>query len=340
MGNVFQSLVLSSALFFAAFSASTSYQLQNYSLSGAASNSSASTTYQLESSTGQIQSVNTSSATYSALAGSLQAQQASVPPAPTLGNGAGTYYNKLDMIINTGGNPSDVTFAVAVSTNSFVTTNYVQIDGSLGPVPLFQTYVQWGGATGMPIIGLANSTTYQVKVSAMQGKFTHSAYGPVATSSTTAPNIVFSITPNALTLPNLLAGSVVTGANMTAAFATNATYGGNVYVSDSNTGLKSNSKSYTIASATGNLTLLGNGYGGQATSVTQTSGGPFAIASPYNGITNTVGLINTTPQPIFTTGTPIVGGSGVAVLKAKASSTDPASGDYQDTLTFIAAASF
>lgn len=340
MGNGLRGLLLGSTVLFAAFSSSPSYQLQNYGLSGAASNDAASTTYQLESSTGQIQSINTASVSYSTLAGSLQAQQANVPPAPTLSNGSGTYYNKLGLVIATGGNPSDTTFAVAVSSNNFVTTNYVQADGSLNAVPLFQTYASWGGAGGIFIIGLSSSTTYQVKVSAMQGKYTNSAYGPAASASTVSPSIVFSVSPNNLTLPNLLAGNVVTSSSITTTISTNASYGGNIYLSDNNAGLKSNVRSYTIPSATANLSLVSHGYGAQGTGVSQTSGGPLTILSPYNLLTTNVGAISTTPQAIFGTTAPIVGGIGTTVIQAKASNTDPAAGDYTDTLNFIAAASF
>lgn len=340
MGNSLRGLLIGSAALFAAFSSSTSYQLQNYGLSGAASNSSASTTYQLESSTGQIQSINTASLSYSALAGSIQAQQANVPPAPALSNGGGTYYNKLGLIIATGSNPSDTTFAVAVSSNNFVTTNYVQADGSLGAIPLFQTYASWGGAGGTFIIGLSTSTTYQVKVSAMQGKYTNSAYGPAASASTVAPSIVFSVSPNNVTLPNLLAGTVVSSSAITTTISTNASYGGTIYISDSNAGLKSNVRSYTIPSATANLSLVSRGYGAQGTSVTQTSGGPLSILSPFNGLTSNVGALSTTPQAIFGANAPLIGGIGTTVVQAKAASTDPAAGDYSDTLNFIAAASF
>jgi hypothetical protein len=327
-------------LLFAAFSSSTSYQLQSYGINGAASNSASSTTYKLESSTGQVQSVSSSSATYTDKSGSIQAQQSSVPPAPTLSNGSGTYYNKLGLIISTGSNPSDATYAVAISNNSFTTTFYVQADGSLNSTPLFQTYTQWGGATGTTIIGLTNATTYQVKVSAMQGKFTQSAYGPVASSATASPSISFSVTPNTLTLPNLLSGTVVASSSITSTFATNASYGGSIYVADSNAGLKSISRSNTIASASATLSAAAHGYGLRGTGETQTSGGPLSLLSPFNGATGVVGALSTTPQAVFSSTSPTVGGSTTAVLQAKASSTDPAAADYVDTLTFTAAASF
>jgi hypothetical protein len=327
-------------LLFAAFSSSSSYQLQSYGINGAASNSSASGTYLLEGESGQLESVSTSSTNYSGLSGSLQAQQADVPPAPTISNGSGGYYNKLGLIINTGGNATDATYAVAISSNNFSSTSYIQVDGSLGTTPLFQTYTQWGGATGTTITGLSASTSYEVKVSAMQGKFTNSAYGPYATSTTASPSISFGISPNNLTMPSLLSGSVETGSTITSSFSTNANFGGNIYVSDSNAGLRTVSHGNTIGAVSGNLTSLSHGYGLQGLSATQTSGGPLTISSPYNGTANTVGILSTSPQVLFSASAPVTSGVGTAAVMAKAAATDPAAPDYQDTLTFVASASF
>lgn len=324
----------------AAFSSSPTYQLQSYGINGAATNTSSSPTYKLEGSSGQLQSVTTSSPTYSVKSGSIEAQQASVPTAPTLNNGGGTFYNKLGLIINTGGNESDATYVVATSTDSFATTQYVQADGSIGPSAVFQTYTQWGGAGGTTITGLAISTTYQVKVSAMQGIFTQSAFGPSASSTTSSPSITFSVTPNSITLPTLLGGTVVTSSNITTTFATNASYGGNIYVFDTNTGLTSASQSTTITSATADLGVATRGYGARGTSVSQSSGGPLGITSPYNGAVDNVGAFFTTPRSIFGASAPIVGGSATAVFQAKSAGSDPSATDYIDTVSFIAAASF
>ena len=340
MGSMYKSSLVSIALLMAAFSSSPTYQLQSYGINGAATNTSNSTTYKLEGSTGQLQSVKTSSPAYSVKSGSIEAQQSSVPTAPTLNNSGGTFYNKLGLIINTGGNASDTTYVVAISTNSFATTQYVQADGTIGATAVFQTYTQWGGATGTTITGLSFTTTYQVKVSAMQGVFTQSAYSPVASSSTSSPSITFSVSPNALTLPSLLTGTVVTGSTISTTFATNASYGGNIYVLDTNTGLASASTGALIASATADLGVAANGYGVRGTAVSQTSGGPLSITSPYNGAVNNVGAFFTTPRSIFRASAPIVGGSATAVFQAKSAASDKSAADYSDIVSFIAAASF
>ena len=337
---MYKSSLASVALLMAAFSSSPTYQLQSYGINGAATNTSSSTTYKLEGSTGQLQSVKTSSPTYSAKSGSIEVQQASVPTVPTLNNSGGTYYNKLGLIVNTGGNASDATYVVATSIDGFASTQYVQADGSLGPTAVFQTYTQWGGAGGTTVTGLAFNTTYQVKAFAMQGVFTQSAYSPVASSSTSSPSITFSVSPNSITLPSLLAGAIVTGSNIATTFATNAGYGGNVYVFDTNTGLFSASSASTITSATADLSVATRGYGVRGISVGQTSGGPLSITSPYDGAVNNVGAFFTTPRSIFYSGTPVVGGSATAVFQAKSAGTDKSATDYADTVSFIAAASF
>jgi hypothetical protein len=340
MRNYIGGSLAAAALLFAAFSSSPSYQLQSYGINGAASNSAASASYRLESATGQVQSGTSTSTTYSGKSGSIQAQQASVPPAPMLSNGNATYYNKLGLILATGGNPSDTVYAVAISPNSFATTYYVQADGSLSTTPLFQTYTQWGGSSGTTIINLTSGTTYQVKVSAMQGTFTNTAYGPIAMSTTASPSLSFSISPSSITIPSLLSGTVVTSSAMTSGFATNANYGGSIYVADSTAGLRSASRSVTISSVSTTLSSATHGYGIRGSTVSQTSGGPLSIISPFAGASGVVGALNTTPQIIFTATTAIVGGSATAVLQAKAASTDPAASDYADVITFTAAASF
>ena len=133
---------------FAALSSSSTLQLNNYSLGTSGSNSGASTSYFIEGSAGELQAVATSSATIAVQSGSLQAQESNVPPAPSLSNNSNAYYNKLSITINNGGNPSDAIFSIALSSDNFSTTNYVQADGTVGATPVFRTYTQWGGPAG------------------------------------------------------------------------------------------------------------------------------------------------------------------------------------------------
>lgn len=331
------------ASLFASFSSNASYQLKSYSVGPGATNSAASGSFKLQGSAGEQANGTTANSSNTAGNGSIQTEQLSVPPAPTLGNGSNTYYNKLSLTINPGNDiATDITFAVAVSTDNFVTTNYVQADGTLGSSPVYQTYSTWGSSGGTFMTGLTPSTTYKVKVAAKQGLFTNTAYGATTSASTVAPSVTFLVSPNSINIGTLLPGSVTTSSNLTFSFATNAASGGNVYVSGQNAapGLHSTAETHTIPAFTGNLSSQSEGFGIQATNPSQTSGGPLSVASPFNGSTHNVGAESVTPQSVLVAATPIIGGTANANLQAITTQSTPSGTDYTETLTFIAAASF
>jgi len=329
-------------LLFAAFSSSGTYQLNSYSVGSGSTNSAASPNYKLQGSAGEISGSPSSSTNYTTKSGGIQAEQANVPPAPTLSNGSGTFFNKLNFIISTGSNPSDATYSVAVSTTSnFTVTNYVQADGTLASSPVYQTYTAWGGASGTDAIGLISNTNYWFKVDASQGKFTNSAYGPSATISTAGgPTVSFSLSPNTLNMGSLLPGSVITGpSSLSFTFSTNASHGGAVYMAGQYTGLRSASSSnYTLQTTppSADLTAVSEGFGLKGL----TASSPLAIQTPYDGTGNVVGSVYTTFQPVFAATAAVNSGTATADLLAKSSIATPSATDYQDTLTFIAAAVF
>jgi len=328
------------SLMFASFSSSPSYQLNSYGVGPGGTSNSSSSTYKLQGSVGEQANGSSSSATKTLGSGSIQTEQLNLPPAPTLSNGSGTYYNKLNVVVNTGGNPTDTTYAIAVSTNSFVTTNYVQATGALGSTPVYQTYSAWLGSSGTFIVGLSLSTTYQVKVAAEQGLFTNTAYGAVATASTVGTSTTLGISPNTINMGTILPGTVTTSSNVAINFATNGNAGGSVYVSGVSTGLNSPTQSHTIAAYSGNLASASEGFGIQITSPTQTSGGPLTAVSPFNGTSNVVGAESTSPVTILTSTAALVGGTANANFQAKPAGSAPAATDYTETLTFVAAGSF
>jgi hypothetical protein len=344
MGQLF-SVTGSSLLLFASFSASTHYSLNSYSVGPAGTNSAHSTTYYTQTTGGEVSGNGVSSTHDAGSSGGVQAEQLAIPQAPTLSNGSNTYYNELGVTLNnsmgSSSYPSDVTFAIEVATTSgFTSPSYVQTGGVLGSTAFYQTYAAWGGSGGSFIVSLAPSTTYYVKVAAMQGKFTNTAFGQSTNLATVSPSITFSVSPSSLTLSSLLAGSVITSSSMTFGLTTNAGSGGNVYVSGTNSGLHSTNSGYTIAALTGNLASNGEGFGVQGTGTSQTSGGPLSIDSPYNGSANNVGIEGTSYAQIFSSANPIAGGSATAVVQAKSAASDPASADYVETLNFVASASF
>ncbi|MCX6761748.1 MAG: hypothetical protein NTY33_02785 [Candidatus Moranbacteria bacterium] len=174
---------------------SSSYKLKDYGFgSGGASNSSGGG-FSLEAITGEMGGSNASGGGLGLRPGLLFPLQANVPTAPTFTNPS-SYYNKLSLIVNTASNPSDTKYAIAISTDNFTTTNYVQSDNTVGPAlgtEDYQLYSAWGGAGGITVIGLIPSTTYYVKIKAMQGKFSETGYGPIATAATISPTLSFSV---------------------------------------------------------------------------------------------------------------------------------------------------
>ncbi|QQS20049.1 hypothetical protein IPL85_01155 [Candidatus Saccharibacteria bacterium] len=336
-------------LLFAAAPSSTNYTLKTYNV-GTGGGTSTSTNYGLQAGTGAPSATAQSSTTYGAQSDGRGVVNANVPPAPTFTNPS-SYYDRLKLVLATGGNPSDTKYLIAVSSDNFVTTLYVQTDNSIGAsqaIVNYQTYTAWGGASGFSVVGLTPSTTYKVKVKALEGKSTGSAFGPVATASTVAPSVTFSLAttltgtpPFTVGFTSLAAGAVTNGsADGIISMTTNANNGGTVYLRDTHTGLYSTLANTTLASATADLSVASSGYGGQITSTSQSGGGPFTAQSPFNGTSNNVGAVTTSLQPLLATAGPITGGSGTLRLMAKAAALTPSAPDYGDSITLVAAMSF
>lgn len=342
-----------SFVFLFVFPASTNYQLKDFSFGGGGEENMTSGSYAMDGISGEQSTTPASSANYVVTSGLLPTQQANVPPAPAFTNPS-NYYNKLKIVLDTGGNPTDTKFAIAISTDNFTTTNYIQSDNTVGATlgsEDYQTYTTWGGGSGFLVIGLAPSTTYKIKAKAMQGKFTETGYGPIATVATVSPTLSFDIDvastdtntdpPFTISFSSLTAGTVFDSPDkIWVDFETNGESGGRVYIYGQNAGLLSSEKSTTITSASGDLASMGSGFGAQGSTVAQGSGGPLVIASPYNGSSQVVGIIDTSIRDIFTTTAPIVAGRASLTLKAKSNAVTPASTDYTEQITMIASGSF
>jgi hypothetical protein len=336
---------------FLAMPASTTYEIRDYGFGSGGSDVANSSTYSSIGLTGEVSSTQLGGTAYDLGPGLLYAQQTNTPAAPTLTNPS-NYYNRLQIVLDTGSNPSDTTFAIAVSSDNFVTTNYLQADGTLGATAVYRTYTAWGGASGAAIIGLQPGTTYKAKVKAVQTKYTESGYSAEASASTSQSQLSFDIdisvtdsdtaAPYSVGLGTLAAGSVTTAnEKVWLDLATNAEAGGFVYVYGSSAGLVSVAASHTITSATGDLSSVNEGFGLQVSTNVQTSGGPLAATSPYNGAGQTVGLVDTNSRELVNTSSaPIVGGRTSVAVKAKAASTTPTSSDYSTTMTLVASGTF
>ena len=328
---------------FAAFPSSTNYSLHDYTFGGGGTANSSSTNYKINGTLGQIEQGGLSSTNYQANGGIIYVQQAYVPPAPTLSNPS-NWYDKLNLVLNSGNNPSDSEFEIAISPDGFSsTTDYVQADNTINTSPVWQTYTTWGGPGGITIIGLSPTTNYTVKVAARQGNFTQTGFGPTTAAATSNVQFSLSLSANSINMGNLNPGVVTTSLSVTATMSTNADAGGIIWIADANSGLYSQSTGNTISALSGNLASLAiaQGCGLQGTSTSQTSGGPMEIDAPYNGTANNVGSITPIFVPVFdSTSAPVSNGQASFVMQAKASSTTQAASDYADTLTLVGAGTF
>jgi hypothetical protein len=347
--NFFPKVIL---LSFLVLPASNNYQLEGFTMGNAGGGAMSSTNYEMNANVGEINNGNMSGNSYSVNAGLVYTLQANTPGI-TLDN-PNNYYNKLQFVIDTRNNPSDTKYAIAISSDNFVTTQYIKSDNTIGTslsISDYQTYAVWGGSTGGYVIGLNPGTTYQVKVKAMQGKFTESGYGPIASAATVNPTLSFDIDisagdnqtdpPYAISLGDLLPGSVV-GVGVSKVWVTldtNAVFGANVFVYSQNGGLLSSNNGSKILSISGNLDVATTGFGLQNSSVGQSSGS-LLVVSPYNGTANNIGILDTSYRNILSTTAPLISGRASFYVKAKAASDTPSGNDYTDSLTMVAAANF
>lgn len=345
--SLLSTLVVSSI--FATMPSSTNYNLKSFDL-GTGGGSGSSGSYNLNTVTGTQSAAAGSSASYAENPGLAPTTNANVPPAPAFTN-PNAYYDRLQLTLATGANPSDTKYAIAISDDDFVTTRYVKSDHSIGATLTSgdrQTYAAWGGASGFQVLGLSASTTYKVKVKAMQGNFTETAYGPTATAATVAPSLTFAVAttasgtpPFAVSFAGLALGTVFsTDADASLSISTNALLGGSLYIKSNNAGLTSALASYTIASASVDLTGATRGYGAMIVSASQSGGGPVSAAAPFNGVGNAVGGVTTGLQQLASSPGAIDGGSLTVRFKAKSDASVPTATDYTDVVTFVAAMAY
>jgi hypothetical protein len=340
--------------------ASTNFKLEGFSFGNAGGGNAASTKYSVEGSVGEVGSNKIGSSNYDLGAGLMFVQQASSPQPVTLIND-GNFYNKLHLTIdNTNSGvgsstfPYDTRYAVAISKDDFVTTQYVKSDMTVGTSLTstdYMTYTVLGGSDGSYVIGLDGGTTYKVKVKAMQGQYSESGYSVGTTATTVLPQLSFDIDvaatdiqtdpPYLINFGDLYPGTVTTSTDkIWISMDTNAASGATVFVYGQNGGLKSLSVGYTIATANGDLGILSNGFGVQAVGATQFSGGPMSIDPLYGGGGDVVGVTDTLVRQIFVVNSPVTTGRASFLVKAKSDNDAPAANDYSETLTIIASANF
>ncbi len=340
------------AFVFAALPQTTNYQLNSYGFGSGGTVSSQTATYSLEGTTGELSGSAGSTANTTSKPGYTETLQANVPKLTSLDNNGGEYYNKLHFVIDEQGNPSDAKYLIAVSTDNFVSdTKYLRPDGTLTSTLStsdYQTYSSWGGSGGGLIIGLLPSTTYSVKLKATQGDFTESGFGPALSESTAAPSLTFGLEtstqptpPYSVDLGTLTAGDInTTDSTVNTSLTTNGASGADVYILGKNGALKSDSTGSQIDAVSDDLSNLTRGFGVQNSSVGESSGGPYTVESPYDVTGTYVGIVSAMNRSLYSSSSPVSGGTGILVLKAKSATDDVAASDYQEVLTFIAAGNF
>lgn len=345
-------VLISGALLFAQLPGTGNYQLRDYGF-GSGGGTMGTDNYSLEGLAGEISGQFMGTDNYGLKPGLLGTQLANLPDAPVWQN-VDDWYNKLQLIINTSGNPADTTYAVAISSDGFVTTQYVQSDSTIGAAlgpEDFRTYTSWGAGDGMFVIGLTPGTTYEVRVKARHGEFSETGFGPIASATTSQASLTFDIDiastdietsgPYVLNFGNVNPDTVTDSPELIwLDLSSNAESGAFVYIVSSSGGLASSSVGYLIPAVTGDLSAITEGVGAQNSSATVSSGSSLTVPSPFNGSSNVIGAVDGQFRQFLSASGPLTGGRASFLLKLRTTSQTPAAADYADVYTLVATAAF
>jgi hypothetical protein len=273
----------------------------------------------------------------------------------------------------TGGSAGAVNATQSVS-NSFGSLNCTAITGASADLPGSPAATGSGATvTFSGITAMSASTSYCVVLSSTTAVTNPTATGvqsAVITAGSDAAAtvsidiisndqvVVTATVPSSFTLAlsgstdaftaNLASGSIGTTTGVTATVNTNAKNGWYLFGTDANTGIRSTTQSYTIASKTpgtnASLTAGTEGYvtGLPASGITQGTGaGTTSATTAYasSGSGNGSGLDTNYRQIASSTGT--ASGAIVTIKEyAAISAITPAATDYSDTITLVGAGSF
>ena len=215
---------------------STHFELQEYGFgAGGTDTTMNSTNFKMFGTAGEVDTGRPYSTNYKAGSGLIYTLKLNVPPAPTLSNPA-TDYDRLKFVLNEGGNKSDATYAISISTDNFTSDiKYIKSDKTIGTTLTtsdFKTYSNWGGASGDFVTGLRSNTTYYIKARARLANFTETEWGPVSSGITTSnSSLTFSLDSSNITFNNLNAGNSYTDSTKSTVMttSTNAYNGYTVY---------------------------------------------------------------------------------------------------------------
>lgn len=275
-------------------------------------------------------------------------------------------YNRARFEIDANNNPTDTLYAIQISTDSFV-SDIQYIDGvSFMPEGIagrslsdYLTKSAWETPT-FNIVGLAPSTAYQIRITALHGNFTESQPSPTASATTTAALISFdldiasevgvaaeSAAPYVVNLDTIYRGAPVTTSDDIIWFDADSNASGGVMVVQRGKfgGLNSMLAGYLLTSATDDLASAAKGFGIQkyyANQSFQLGGGQGELGTltaqtNYNGSGANVGIVPTSDTQLFYTTAPLRNGRGGLYVRAKADGTVPVGTDYTEDITFTTA---
>lgn len=272
----------------------SSYELKEYGFGNGGTEGSSNDDYSLNGIVGEVNGDTAGNGTFDLGSGLIFTHMANVPPAPSFTN-PGNSYDRLLIILANGGNPTDAEFAIAISTDNFTTTQYVQSDNTIGAslgAEDWQTYSAWGSATGEYVTGLLAATEYKIKVKARQGNYTESGWGPEATADTVLPSLTFSVSSDTVAFSNLNSGNSYTDSTQSTVLTTSTNAYNGYIVYGRTTGVLTsgvNTISHYASPNSAPTTWAGTGFGYTTddasliggTANRFTSGGP-----KYAGFTN------------------------------------------------------
>lgn len=338
------------------------YQIEGGTLDGGGEESS-STNYTSRDSIGDFSSPGSSSTNYNIFAGFFKPAYPGVPGTPTLTNTGGVQYNELDFVIDPGeGQQSDTTYAIAISSDSFVTTYFVQSDDTLGVNEAWQTYTNWGGGSGETIVGLSPSTTYEIKVKASYGSGsdaadTETAYSQTDSATTSGPNLTITFvgvtapdtidsiavdtTSNANSIaygsvavntPELSAHGITVTTNSTAGYATTVRQDGDLRTGTGSEIDPVSGTNATPAAWPGGVTTGAFGYHASDDTLCTGTSGRFVTTDTYAQLTGT-------PEEVACNTGPVTNETSYLIFKLEIGNVQPA-GSYQNVVTYITTAQF
>lgn len=340
------------------------YQIENSIIDGGGEESS-SNNYRSRDSISDIESGDSTGTDYRNPSGFQPGAYPGIPDQPTLVNTGGLLYNSLDFVVVPGpGQQTDTTYAIAISSDDFATTYFIQPDDTLGAVEAWQSYTDWGGGSGERVVGLLPNTTYKIKVKASYGGGSHaqdseSGYSLEASATTIAPSLTVSIagvnigqtiagqmttvTSTATSIgfgvltvgdgsPNIAAQTITVTTNATGGYTATARH-------DQDLTSQNNDVIATVSGTNASPLAFGTGvttgrFGYHTTDDSLCTGTPNRFLA-----NDTYARMETTPYEIACDAGPVTSQVTSIIYKLVIGNLQPA-GDYQSTVTYITTATY